>query len=49
MADFNKAKVEKKAKQLEQGGMQSSLKTDNKSCIRAIARFNASVEMGWLE
>jgi len=45
MADFNKAKVEKKAKQIESTGLEQDLTTDNKSCVRAIARFKAGKDM----
>lgn len=42
--DFNKAKVEKTAKAKERTVTQS-VDTDNKSVIRAIARYEASREM----
>lgn len=45
MADFNKAKIEKEAKKLEVGGLPQSLKTENKSCIRAVARYKAACSM----
>lgn len=42
--DFNKAKVEKAAKAKERK-VAESIATDNKSVIRAIARFDAAKEM----
>lgn len=42
--DYNKAKVEKRAKNLEPG-ISDGLKTDNRSVLRAVSRFQASKEL----
>lgn len=45
MAELNKAKIEKAAKKIESEGLGVELDTENKSCVRAVARFKAATSM----